>query len=283
MPLLREFRQVGKPPELLDALGKLWGQDKLVEQSVRRARIAFFVCLGLFIVGLFLLATGNPVLVVLWVLALLGMIVTAVLWARYARLNLDDRRILTPIKFLDVLQADIAPRDPVRLVVSFDDYRKHGKKLAEQKSFWSGSGESKYDDTWLVMEGYLAEKTRFRLSVSQRISLREKRKRKYTKRKERLRESVSVYLRPNRKLYPALDRFPAQFAAGESVAGLRIESARATAHGVLVFAEGALYTKISGRASSETGSENLVHGDKLLMLMAAVFERLNRCRAPAAA
>lgn len=279
MPLVREFRKVGKPPELIQALSGLWGQDKVIEKNLRRARIAFIACVLLIFAGAFLAsATGSPLPVVL---PIAGAAVCGVLWWRYQRLNLDDRRILTPIKLLEVLQADIAARDPVRLVVSFDDYRKHGRKL-EGTGGW-GAGRAKYEDTWLEVEGWLAERTRFRLVVTQQVSRSEKRKRKYTKVKERIREAVGLHLRPDRKVYGALDRFPAQFAAGENVAGLRIETARATERGVLLVAEGDFYTKMSGRSTSETGSENLVQGDKLLMLMAAVFERLGRCRAPASA
>ena len=267
---VREFRQVGKPPELIQKLEKLWGQDKLVEARLRRAKIVFIIsCILLVILIIVGSATGN-----FWALLLIvpAIVVSAGLWWYYHRLNLDDRRILTPLKLLEVLQADIAPRDPVRLVVSFADYRKHGRKISSE------GRRARYEDTWLEAEGWLAEKTRFRLVVSQTISLTSTRKRKYTKRKERIREAVGIHLQPNRKIYQALDRFPAQFSAGEKVAGLRLESARATRRGVLLVAEGDLYTKISGRSTQETGTENLIQGDKLLMLLTAVYDRLNRCK-----
>lgn len=280
MALVREFRQVGKPAELVDALGKLWGQDKLVEQRMRWARNSFIAFIILMFISFFIgAATGHA-----WLagLMILGVVVSGILWAVYHGYNLDDRRILTPLKLLEVLQADIPPQTPVRVMVSFADYRKHGRKLEEDKSFWKGTGRSKFEDTWLELEGWLAEKTRFRLTLTQRVSRAEKRKRKYTKCRERLRESVTLQLRPNPKLYTALDRFPAQFATGIPVPSLRVESVRVAGRGVLVVAEGGTYTKLSGRATSEIGTENLIDGQKLLMLMVAVFERLNRCRAAAA-
>ncbi len=277
MQLVRELRQVGKPPELIDALSRLWGQDKEVERKLRRWRITFIGSLVAFFVSFFIVFP----LEVPWVLLLIlpVIVVSVILYVRYHRLNLDDRRILTPIKFLEVLGADIAPRDPVRLLVSFDHYRRHGRKLAESGS--RGARKAKYEDTWLEVEGWLAERTRFRLVVTQRVDRSDKSKRKYTKTKERVRETVGLYLRPNRKLYPALERFPDQFSSGEEVAGLRIESARATARGLLVLAEGGQYTRISGRGTQETGTEHLIQGDKLLLLMASAYDRLNRCRTAA--
>ncbi len=280
MALVREFRQVGKPAELIEALGKLWGQDKLMEQRMRWARNSFIAFIILMFISFFIVAaTGQN-----WLIApmILGVIVSGVLWAVYHGYNLDDRRILTPLKLLEVLQADIPPQTPVRLMVSFEDYRKHGRKLEEDKSFWKGTGRSKYEDTWLEAEGWLAEKTRFRLTLTQRVARAEKRKRKYTKCKERMRESVTLQLRPNPKLYPALDRFRGQFSVGERVAELSVESAQVVGRSVLLVAEADLYTKVSGRGTSETGTENLIQGQKLLMLMVAAFDRLNGCRATAA-
>lgn len=275
MEPVREFRQVGKPAELIEALGKLWGQDKVIEEQLRKNRKITIIVLVLLIPGAFLFFIP-------WIALIPAAIYFGRLWYRYHKMNLDDRRILTPLKFLEVLQTDIPPRDPVKLVVSFEDYRKHGKALAQQKIFWSSVKRSKYEDTWLHVEGWLAEKTRFRLLVTQRVGLTEKRKRKYTKRSERVQETVTLHVRPNPKLYPALDRFPVQFAPQEMVAGLQIVSARTSGRSVLLVAETGVYRKLSGRGTSETGSEHLIQGHKLLMLMVAAFERLNRCRATAA-
>lgn len=277
MPVVREFRQVGKPSELISGLEKLWGQDKLVERNLRRAKIALIISAIALFPSLFTLPTDF-----FWVVLLTApaALVSGGLWWHYHRLNLDDRKILAPIKFLEVLQADIPPRSPVRLMVNFEGYRKHGRRLAQTGGILASTKRSRYEDTWLEAEGWLAEKTRFRLAVTQRVSLAEKRKRKYTKRKERVREAVSLQLRPNRKLYPALDCFPAQFAA---VAGMRVEAARAAGRSVLLMAASDLYTKLSGRGSQETGMEHLVNGDKRLLLMATAFERLNRCRGAEAA
>ncbi len=285
MAKVNEFRQVGKASDLIRGLEALWGQDKIIEARLRKAKIVFIVCCVAVVLSLFIgLPAGAP-----WVLLLTipAAIVSGVVFWRLHGQNMDDRRILTPIKFLQVLQADIPPGQPVKLVVNFDGYEKHGKKLAREPSAVqfeqkSGNRRAKYEDLWMEAEGWLAEKTRFRVAVSQSVAVAEKRKRKYTKRKERIREAVAIHLRPNAKLYQGLDRFPAQFAAREAVAGLRVESARATRRGVLLVAEGETYTKLSGRSSStETGAEHLVQGDKLLILMAAVFERLRRCQAPA--
>src|SRR5262249_22162206 len=147
----------------------------------------------------------------------------AIRWEKYDSMNLEDRRILSPIKLLEGLQTDILPKDPMKLMVSFEGYKKHGQKLGGSRG-----GKNKEDDTWLQAEGFLAEKTRFRVVVSQRISASEKRKRKYTKRKEKVSETIGIYLRPSAKVYKGLERFSSQFGPGESVAGMKIESARNT-------------------------------------------------------
>ncbi len=276
MELAREFRQVGKPPELLDALAKIWGQDKLVEQRLRRWRLATIISLIAIFPGFFLFVVPG-------VLSIVSAAVCGWQWLHYHRLNLEDRRILTPLKFLEVIQADILPRDPVRLRVSFEDFRKHGRKLEESGGRLSSVRRSKYEDTWLEIEGWLAEKTRFQVAVSQRVSLSEKSKRKYTKRKLRIREEVSLALRPNPKLYAALERLPQLISSGEEVAGLRVSSVRVSGRHVLLEAQGGLYTKLSGRSSAESGADALINGNKLLTLMAAVYDRLGQCRAQAAA
>ena len=276
MQLTREFRQVGKASDLLQALGNLWGQDKLVEQRLKRWRLATIIVLIAMIAGWILLKPLGAV-------ALVAAVVCGWHWVHYHRLNLEDRRILTPLKFLEVIQADILPRDPVRLKVSFEDFRKHGRVLEQTGGRFSSVRRSKYEDTWLEVEGWLAEKTRFQVTVSQRVSLSEKSKRKYTKTKLRVREEVSLALRPNPKLYAALENLPQLIPSEWEVAGLRVSSVRVSGRHVLLEAQGGLYTKLSGRSSAESGTEALVNGNTLLTLMAAVYDRLGQCRAQAAA
>lgn len=286
MPLVREFRQVEKPAALIAALAALWGQDKVVEARLRRYRLFFIISAVASVIGIFVssaLSEISQAFFLVWFVPVASAVINGILWWRHARLNLDDRRILTPLKFLQIVQADVQPREPVRLVVSFEDYRKHGKKLAEDKPS-SGVRHARYEDTWLEAEGYLADRTRFRLTVSQKISRTEKRKRKYTKTRERMRESVLLVLRPNRKLYDQIDRFPSLFAAGEDMGGLRFSKARVGPRAVVLEAFSPQpYTKLGGRTSAETGAENLVSGDKLLVMMAAAFDRLGQCRTSAAA
>lgn len=276
MPLIRELRQVAKPAELINTLNKLWTQDKRVEQNLRRARAGAIIAIVLWFAGLWLMAFGAAFVVLDLAVLAPAAVILGIMWFRYSRQNLDDRRILTPLKFLEVLSADISARDPVRLVVSFDDYRKHGRKLAEDAA--GGKKRSKYADTWLRAEGFLADKTRFRVTVTERVSLSEKRKRKYVARKERIRELAAVQLRAAEKLDAERVKSAAA-GAGQDIAGLSLKSVRATAKCIVLIAESGICFRENRPRSQERGGDALVGGDKLLTLMAAAYDRLNACRA----
>ena len=287
----REYRKLKKVSDHIAELEKLWGSDKSVER-----KLTFFAIL-MIVSGLYLaigqLFESLAQRTDLTVGAALVLIASGVFGWRYSGMNIEDRRLLTAIKFLEVLGADIPAQTPISLAVVFDHYR-HGRKVSK-----SPGGERRYELKWFQIEGKLEGANWFRLSVTEKVGVEsqwkgmtptvgdtlmgfERNKNHfYRQKKERRHEVVALEVKPNLTRYPELDQF-----VMSHLTGWNLKSVEQTSDQVKVRAETNVSMRISGRAgmrrnAQEMGEEHRIQGDRLIGLVAKVFDGLNSCREPA--
>lgn len=281
---------------LLQRLSQAQIHDQRVEAEMARLKKLMGwsgVALG---VGIALLVIGGiafkhmPVpygllCVALAVGGIVGLIVNGIRRSRQARQNLENRRLSAPMRFLEVIGADIPAKANCSLTLSFEDYRKHGKLLDEEKGRSSGcpTSQMKYADEWLDTRGRLHDGNVFRLRVGQVIRRKEKRKPKYTKYVEQVVERIVLSLRISAETYPnwaqlAQSLQPATF---ENFVITRV----AVNEGVLrVTALTPPLIRRGGRGVEQVLNPTaLTSEDTLLRLFMVVYEKLRECRPAGAA
>lgn len=289
---MKFYRKTATATEIVKELKQLEAQDKIIEGQVRRYKIITIVSivmafLGFFIVPIMALALATiagpgalGIITLLYIIAVLfGGIYGGIQWWNYHRLDLEDRRILTALKFARVIGLDLKRGTPLDMAVSFEDYRAHGKVTAGNQS------SGKFVDDWFQARGRLADNTSFELSVRQKVSRKERRKRKYTKVKESFQELLFVQLSPKTGLFPHLDRFAAALneahhntIVATKKKAYQIRNVAVKNGSVLVSADTGHYRKIKGRGTQESGKENLVTADHLLQIMLESYTALRRCK-----
>ena len=287
----REYRKLKKVSDHIAALEKLWGTDKSVERKLIFFAVLFIVS-GVFL-AIQTLFESVAQRTDLTIAAALVSISSGVLAWRYSSMNVEDRRILTAIKLLEVLGADIPAQAPISLAVVFDHYRR-GKKVGK-----SPVGERRYELKWLQVEGKIEGENWFRLSVTEKVGVESEwkgmnptmgdaalgfernRNHFYLQKKERRHEVVRLEVKPNLTRYPELDQF-----VMTPLKGWNLKSVEQTSDQVKIRAETNVSMRISGRVgmrrnAEEMGQEHRIQGDRLLGLVAKVFDGLNSCRVPA--
>jgi hypothetical protein len=105
------------------------------------------------------------------------------------QLDLEDRKVETLQKLLSLLRADVPAVQPVKVDVDFRDYVKAGEQRAPGS--WS--------HTWLRTTTALADGTALALTLAEDVKRKERRKRKYTKIKERIVGEAAIDLRLGRQ------------------------------------------------------------------------------------
>jgi hypothetical protein len=156
----------------------------------------------------------------------------------HGEMDLEDRKVETLQKVLSVLRADVPAVQPVKVEVDFRDYVKAGQQRAP------GS----YTQTWLRTATALADGTAVALSLAEDVKRKERRKRKYTKVKERITGEASIELRLARQYgdaAAAAERLrsvpppPGYRVAGLQGAGRRLHATLRTAPAARLKARGA--------------------------------------------
>lgn len=170
---------------LLARIATFHASDKEAEKALARWQAGCLVCvLGLF-ASFFAVSAMGPLLVPIPVV--LGVIGIVTLWkmSHHGEKNLEDRKLESARKVVQVLRADIPAAQPVRLEIDFRDY--------QSASGRTGAGD--YEQTWLKATTALADGNAVALGVGEDVKRKERSKRKYTKVKERIVGEASVDIR----------------------------------------------------------------------------------------
>lgn len=272
LPLLRRF-------EAAQA-----GDDEAEKRIRKLGCTAGLLGLGGFL-GIFVAAwaadQGWGFVFVFPVAAILAAIVYGVKAARHMKYDLDDRRLEAVVRLLRMLRADTPSSAEVQLGVDFRDYQKGGS--LEGQGSEGGSRTARYRQEWLSLEGVLADGTQYRIAAIDAVSRKERRKRKYTKVKERIVGTVQLQLRLKSAKYGDAASVAAALQQSRPRPPLQVRSVRATGNRVAASLVTGPYVKINARRSTPTsGEENLIDGEALLAAMLWAYDGIGRSLAKGA-
>lgn len=275
--------QTGPVEAILNSLSALEARDRTIEAEMRRCgknMVYWFVGFG---VSLILLMISFVLLLVT-----IGCLIGGIYWAKqrsnWAKQDMENRRLALAHHFFAMIGKDVPRKAKCGINLDFDGYRVHGKLLAEEKGGWQNPiSRFKYEDTWFTARGLLYDGNRFRISITQTVNRKEKRKRKYTKVNERITEEVTLLLRVSAESYPGCAQLAQLLHTGE-VNGLRITRAEVHKGMVRVACETSPGLQVSDRSGTRTiGQDTLANGDTLLRLFLYVYALLQQCRPQQAA
>ncbi|HYO68400.1 MAG TPA: hypothetical protein VEU33_20195 [Archangium sp.] len=236
------YRATVPCPQVLEDLQQLGELDALKEQKQARASTvggltlpAGVLCLFVGIMGMdgegigMALAWSGMALVLVGIAALIAR-------SRNQRLNLENRRYELASRLVALLQADIAPDEPVTLELDLRPDT-HPDKYQNESRTPSGWKVKHYLDPWLSLQGRLLDGTHLRVEMTHRIQLRNRTKtnaRGKTKSKSKQLSDVllRVRLRVKPERYQHLERLGAraegavQLLKGTQLKALTVEADR---------------------------------------------------------
>ncbi len=126
-------------------------------------------------------------------------LVSVIVWLVFYKLtkahDLENRKVEMAAKLLKMIRADAPAQEQISLKIDFRGY-KEGGEVVDAKSEGFGSTVQKFRDPWLALVARLADGNVVRLDVTDDVTLKSKRKRKYTKERERFATQVDLSLRP---------------------------------------------------------------------------------------
>jgi hypothetical protein len=283
------YELTGKALPLLRRFEAAHGSDKEAEARARKLGIRAALCgagafLSLFLGGLLAASFDTPLGFLLLPVFLVAMIVLLVKRSKVKKFDLDDRKLDAVTRVLRMLSVDIPPESDVGLRVDFRSYQEGGTKSDEQKSGTFGSVKStKYTHPWLRLGGVLVDGTRYQLDVVDAVARKEKRKRKYTKVKERIHSSIQLQLRLRPDRYGSSEAVAQQLQGVAPPRPLQLKAVRATGPKLEAVLQTPLYSNVKGRYQpAEQGKENLVTADMLLQTMLWAYDGIGRSLAKSA-
>jgi hypothetical protein len=281
------FTQTGRVEDILNGLRELQQRDDLIEEQVRvcgkqagkfgwGCGVSFLLCF---------LAILLPFIAILTVPAVVACLVGIIYWgvqrSKWAKQDMEDRRLALALQFFEVLGRDVPKKARCALEVNFDGYQNHGQLVEQQGGGWMNPVRTlKYADTWFTARGTLHDGNQFRIAVEQSVRRKEKRKRKYTKVNERIAEEVVLTLKISPESYPNHQKLAQMLTTG-GMEGLRVTRAQVENGVARVVGETSLFVRNTGRAGAQTttGDQHLATGDTLLRLFLYVYDKLQQCRA----
>ncbi|ATB51229.1 hypothetical protein [Corallococcus macrosporus] len=215
----RVYRCSGPISELRDDLERLRLLDMDVERSRKNWRQAALLCLAatfvLFVYGLTLDEGPEDALatrLTLWtgLVLLAGTVGCLIVYLRFRRLDLENRRYTLVSQVLHRLRRDIGPDAPVKLVVDLTPVDSSEKGLGKYKTSTGWNAED-FSDPWLTLQTRLLDGTHVRIAAVQRLRKRSRTRRSISgKYKTKYRKDswalFAVQLRVKAERYPDLAR-----------------------------------------------------------------------------
>lgn len=261
-------------------------EDKAAERSFSRYSVAA-VILFIVAVGFGLSLTGRwatkhrhwrarAVVAVIAGTAAVGMLGA---WAKAAverKYDLDDAKLALLNRFLEVAGTDIPKASPLSVDVDFRNYTDGGQVVGKEGGLFSSIKTYRYRHDWLALSGSFADGNRFRLAVTDRVTRKEKSKRKYTKVRESRRSRVRLVL-------SVKDRWGGAAGAAAAVKAAKAgpgHPAHAVARGNVIIADWmAGHSKVmTGRYGATGNADARVSADDLLKSLVWTYAALQRSR-----
>ncbi len=273
------YKTTSSPASIRDDLARVKALDKDAEA---KQRIWTGVAIVSLIIGVFctfaLFATGGireqPIflfgILPLFAIAAVGF----VMMVKYGRLNLDDRRYSLVSQLLRYLATDMGRAGLLDLRIDFNSYQQRRYQTSR------AGGATSYAVPWLALKGTFADGSRFRLSVTQVVKRKERRKRKYTKVKVAAREKVRLTVLASTKRYTGLERMERLLRGAQQPPGMQLCKVGASANRIDILAMTDCHRKVFGRNASERRGSvpSTMDHHSLLGLFLACYHCLGQCR-----
>lgn len=280
----------GSLDTILQSLRRLQSYDKFVEGEVATCNkiiggwaTGFGVSLALIII---LAIVGAVAISGLLLIVCLPCLVMLIIWgvkrAKWAKEDMENRRIELALRFFSVLGQDMPAKAKCAVQISFDPYQQHGQLVNQQGGAFASQRQKKYVDTWFNAKGSLCDATNFKIKIEQTVNRKEKPKRKYTKVRERIEEEITLVLRVAPESYPNWMALQATLLPcvlnGVQVRRVQVRDGIVRVIGVTGMQE----TNVGRYGRNVVGDTNLANGDCLLGLFVYVYSQLQACRAQGA-
>ena len=263
---------------LLALIQRAQSEDDVAEKLQKR-------WIGLGCVGL-IVTIGGLVAAIsqeIWLLAVVPLVAVVLSVLAFMKANrhgthdLDDRKLTSARRLISVLKADVPAGWPLGLEVDFRSYT-DGGVVVEKTGTSSGPRSAKYSHEWLVLRANLADGSSVVATLADKVSRKEKPKRKRTKIAETFVTKASVTVRLGKRHGSA--EAVAQRLAGTGPGGtstvLSIEGRGRVLHAVVAAPVG---RKQVNRGSSEYNMDQLVTGDTLLQTLHWLYGGMAASRA----
>ena len=284
------YRLQEKAEQLKQKFKTALQSDTLAEKMKKRWSVVLIVGGIVAFLGLFAAASmAESGMSWGWLLpaaAAVAAVVGLVNFLRYDRYDLDNRKLELASTLLGALAADTPITESLQLTLDFRDYRKGGSLTGEDKEGgWLGGRVRiyRYEHAWLDLRGRLADGNTYRIGVVDRVTRKEKPKRKYTKVRETIRGEVQVQLGVKVSRYGDPSRAAALLEETPPPAPLFRRSVRAGARRLKVVLGSPPSVEVRGRSQgSKEGEANLVTGEAIIKTMLWVYDGLAQARQGAA-
>lgn len=198
-------------------------------------------------------------------------------YSRWSQRNIEDRRYVLVQELLRHLACDMAADASLEVQLNGNDYHKP-EFLSADDDKMVASGATSYRLPWLTLSGQLLDGHRFTVTATQLVKRKERRKRKYTKVKEAVRERVELEVRCKPQKYVRWDELPVVLKRQKlnlPLDGwdLQVTGERVTLTGLMPRA-----VKVTGRGTSGSLEEGLLNAGAVLGLFVLLYQALGEVR-----
>lgn len=251
---------VAEPLDALRArLDALHAADKAAERKRARIKPWLWVTgIGTFL-GFFIVVTlvlFVPFVILLWMYRNAGL------------QDVEDRRLDVALHLIESLESELDPKSNVVLDMDFRSYQKTQGRREGAVSI--------YTQPWMRMGLVLRDGSALQITAATLCKRKSKRKRKYTKTKDKVVEELALDIRPGKgKRMDAQSTGRVAKALARPLPGARLKRCRVRPRGAeVVFATEAL-VRVEPH-SMYTGRTNLLDANKVLALTVLSYRATNR-------
>ncbi|HEY6547244.1 MAG TPA: hypothetical protein VI589_05030 [Vicinamibacteria bacterium] len=228
-------------------------------------------CTGVvLLIGSVILAVNlGPVFFVLPVM-MLGLTIFAFVRARgHGQHDLDDRKLASARRAISILRADVPSTWPLGLEVDFRTYDQGGT-VVEKTGGRTGPRAAKYAHDWLVLRANLADGSSVVATLTDKVSRKEKPKRKRTKVAETFVTRASVTLRLGKHRGSA-EAVAAHLRGTSPPGGCTVLSLEGSARVLSAVVAAPIARRVVNRSTTESGMDRLASGDTLLQTLSWLY------------
>jgi hypothetical protein len=208
-------------------------------------------------------------------------VVMFVVRSRYKKFDLDDRKLAAVTQFLKIVSSDTGKDSPLKVIIDFRDYRTGGELLNQNKEggglFSYGVTIYKYAHRWFKIGGALLDGNRYEPEVTDRVTRKEKPKRKYTKVKERVASVLTLKLHFREDRYGNPQSVATALQQLQPPSGLGIKALNARGKNLSVVLAAPEMVTVRGRYGTDLTQPGLeVTGNTLLQVMLWAYDGIAR-------